>query len=100
MAKQGTPEERIEQWKKKHGRVFLMEVNDLQFYFRKPDMRTMAAVTKLGANDPMQATIVFFSNTLLNKEMMEYKEDVDVMSAIAPQLEKLVENYTVKVKEL
>lgn len=100
MAKQGTPEAKIEQWKKKHGRVFLMEVNDLEFYFRKPDMRTISAVTKVAQSDPMQATIIFFSNTLLNKEMMEYKDDVDVMSAIAPQLEKLVENYTVKVKEL
>jgi hypothetical protein len=92
--------QKIEGWKKTHGKVFLFEVNSLHFYFRKPDMKVMSAVNNVAAKSEVKAQQVFFKNCLLNKDMGSYAEDVDIMMSLAPHLEGLIKSYTVKVKEL
>lgn len=96
-----TTDERILKWKVQHCRVFQFDIGGVSLYFKKPDMRTLGAVSRLAERDPMQALVVMYQNTLLNKEEgMKYKDDVDFMSSIGPYLEGLVEKMKVEVKEL
>lgn len=93
-------ESQVKKWKRLHGRVFLFMVGEIPFFFRKPDMKVMSAMSAVSKKDDVKGQEVFFSNCLLNKENIGYKDDVDVMMSLGPHLEGLVETYQVKVKEL
>lgn len=46
--------EQIEKWKKDHGDIFKIEVDNSVCYLKKPDRKTMAYVASLG-NQPIRA---------------------------------------------
>lgn len=65
----GVTEEKINQWKTRHGKVIRIDVTDGQDlhvgYFHRPNMETMRAVGKIAKTDEMQAGEVLFKNCWL-----------------------------------
>lgn len=93
----------IEKARKQHGRLMLVETTgpegeQLAFWFRRPDMKVMGAVTKLLQTDPLQANLVLFRNCLINQEQVKWADDVEVMMAVMPHLEKIVEVRAAEVR--
>ena len=97
-----TPAE-IEKMRKQHGTLLLVSTTDaeglsLYFWFKKPDMKVMGAVTKLAATDPLMSNVVLFKNTLINQENVGHVDDVEVMMAVMPHLETLVKARAAEVR--
>lgn len=65
----GVTEEQIFGWKRQHGKVVRIEVEDdgevHVGYFRRPKLSTMSAVTKLTKTDEMKGSEVMFDNCWL-----------------------------------
>jgi len=93
-----TPDQ-INEWKQKHGKVFLISVGDLKGYFRKPDRKTLSAAMKFGANDPMK-----FNETLANNCWLagdeELRTEDDNFMAVSSQFGELVKVKDAEIKEL
>lgn len=99
----GKTAEEIDKLKKQHGRLTLVstedaEGNPLHFWFHRPDMKVMGAFTKIGQSDPVQANLLLFRSCLINQENVKYADDVDVMFAIIPHLESMIEKRASEVK--
>lgn len=93
----------IEKAKKQHGRLMLVETTGpdgeaLAFWFRRPDMKVMGAVTKLLQSDPLQANLVLFRNCLINQELVKWADDVEVMMAVMPHIERIMEVRAAEVR--
>lgn len=90
----GVEESTIAKWKKQHGELTLVTVEvdegELYLWFRKPDMKTISAVTKVAQTDPVASTQALFRNCLLNQNNIHYADDPEVFLAVGPHLEELV----------
>jgi len=99
----GKTADEIDKLKKQHGRLTLVSTEDadgnpLHFWFHRPDMKVMGAFTKIGQQDPVQANLLLFRACLLNQENVKYADDVDVMFAIIPHLEAMIDRRSTEVK--
>ncbi len=97
----GLTPDQIEALKKKHGKLTLLTIEtedgDKHFWFKKPDMATISAVTKTAQRDPIAASQIFFTNCLVHGDASAVN-NVDEFWALSPYLEKLIEEKTVRVK--
>lgn len=99
----GWTQAEIDKARKQHGRLMLVETTgpdgeELAFWFKRPDMKVMGAVTKLLQQDPLQANLVLFRNCLINQQLAKWAEDVEVMMAVMPHLESIVEVRAAEVR--
>lgn len=88
----------IDDLKKKHGPLTLITVNDQHFWFKKPDMNTLSASAKIALENPMESSMIYFRNCLVDGNH-KAAEDVDTWVAIAPHLNGLIEEQKVEVKK-
>lgn len=92
-------EKQIEDWKKKHGDVFEIIVEDKKCYLHKPSRKTLAfALTKVNT-DPLSFAEIIISNCWLAGDD-EIKENDDYFMAASTQLDKLMEVKTAQIKKL
>lgn len=65
----GVLQEQVEQWKRQHRRVSVIEVVDGDErhvgYFRRPTLEVMSAVSKLGKTDEVKSAEAMFDNCFL-----------------------------------
>lgn len=96
-------EETIQMWRAKYRKIseVIIEDGDDKFvcYFRRPDMDTMSAVTKLSKTDEVKAANILFDNCWLGGDQMIKEDAVLKMSAIS-QLNKIMTVQTVTLKNL
>ena len=91
--------ENIEKWKKEHGDVFLIEVEDKKCYLKKPDRKTLSlAMTKAQTNPLAFAEIIMKNCWLAGDECM--REDDTYFFAASSKLDALVEVKTAEIKKL
>ncbi|MGL4908839.1 MAG: hypothetical protein ACRC3G_05860 [Bacteroidales bacterium] len=99
----GVSADQIEAWKKKYKKVSRVQVNDegdlYAAYFRRPDMATMAAVSKIGKTDEIKAAEVLFENCWLGGAMA-IKEEAMLKLAAIGQLNVLMSVVTASLKNL
>lgn len=80
-------EEEIDALKKQYGRVVEVSVTEGDTehvgYFRRPDMKTMHAVSGVGTNNPLKGGEVLFDNTWLGGSEELRSDAVLKMEAIA-----------------
>lgn len=94
----GLNEDQIQALKNKHGKLTLVTVeNDIHFWFKKPNMETLAAAAKVSQKDEMEAAKVYFKNCLIKGDQ-SLIEDPEIFLAVAPHLEKLLEKKATTVK--
>lgn len=96
----------IEKHKRKYGEIYLVEVEGrepgdppLEFLFRRPDRKTMAAAAKFAATDPYMATEIMVKNCLLEGDEKALEEP-DVMAAVATQFEEIQKPRAARLKKL
>jgi hypothetical protein len=94
----GKTDEEIQLLKKKHGSITLMTIEpDKHYWFKKPDMATLSAVTKISQADPLAAAQVFFKNCLVEGDQTTV-DNVDEFASLAPYIGDLIETKSVEVK--
>jgi len=98
----GLTQSQIDQLKKKHGPLTLCEVKTAEhefeyFWFKKPDMKVISAVTKFLASDPLRANQIYFKNCLVEGDSSA-ADDVELFTSLMPYLTDLVKTFDVQVK--
>lgn len=91
--------EQIQEWKEKHGDVFMLEVEDKTAYLKKPDRKILSfAMTK------MQSNPLGFAEVILNQCFLggdeEVKTNDDYFLGASSQLEGLMQVKTAELKKL
>lgn len=90
----------IKEMKEKHGELTLVTIKhpDRYFWFKKPDMNTLAAAAAMAERDPMGSTLIYFNNCLVDGDHTA-SERVDDWVAIAPHLQGLIKEQEVEVSK-
>lgn len=89
--------------KKKHGKIYLIEVIDpttketKYFWFKKPDMKVLSVSAKY-SDDPFKMGEIMFQNCLIEGDR-EAKNDVDVFPAIVAELSATIKSAKATLKE-
>ena len=94
---QATADE-IAAWKKKHGEVFLVEVDGSACYLKKPDRKTMSYVATLG-NNPVRANEALLDNCWLAGDET-IKTDDEKFFGVAAKLADLLQIKEAEITKL
>ena len=89
----------IELWKKSHGRVYEMCVEEKRAYFRSPDRQTLSYALCKGQHDPAAATEVVARNCFLGGEVALIEEDAYFLTLVST-MAKLIEVKEASLKKL
>lgn len=101
---QQAPKYDVEALKRKHGKIYLIEVENpggapFEFVLRQPDRNIMGAVAKVANSDPFKAGVILVENCLLYGDKTAL-EDITVFSAVAEQFEKVNAARAATIKNL
>ena len=99
----GWTAQQIEKARKQYGKLTLVETTgpegeDLAFWFKRPDMKVMSAVTKLQQQDPVQGNLLLFRSCLINQEQVKWADDVEVMMSVLPIIQDIVKARAAEVR--
>lgn len=102
--KGGLNQNKIDDLKKKHGKIYLITVIDPNtneekfFWFKKPDMKVLSA-SAVHSEDPFKMGGIMFENCLIEGDET-VKDDVDVFPSIIEQLSATIKTAKATLEEL
>ena len=93
----------IDTWKARHRKVYEITVQDGEEafvgYFKRPDMDTVTAVTKLAKTDEVKSANILFDNCWLGGDDLIKDEATLKLQAIS-QLEQMTKECKASIKNL
>lgn len=99
-------QETIAKHKVRHTNIYLITVEPaepdgerLEYLFKQPDRKVLAAAGKFAASDPMRAAEVMMDNCILEGDKKQL-EDVAVFTAVAAQFEEINKPREAAIKKL
>ena len=94
-----TIEQKISEWKAKHGDVFQVEVDGRVAYLNRPDRTVLGAAAVTGKSDPMK-----YNEVILNNCWLEGDEEIRTNDAmflgVSAQLAEIIEIKEATLKKL
>ncbi len=94
-----TIEQKISEWKAKHGDVFQVEVDNRVAYLKRPDRKVLGAAAVTGKSDPMK-----YNEVILNNCWLEGDEEIRTNDAmflgVSAQLAEIIEIKEATLKKL
>lgn len=94
-----TIEQKISEWKAKHGDVFQVEVDARVAYLKRPDRKVLGAAAVTGKSDPMK-----YNEVILNNCWLEGDEEIRTNDAmflgVSAQLAEIIEIKEATLKKL
>lgn len=94
-----TIEQKISEWKAKHGDVFQVEVDGRVAYLKRPDRKVLGAAAVTGKSDPMK-----YNEVILNNCWLEGDEEIRTNDAmflgVSAQLAEIIEIKEATLKKL
>lgn len=90
--------EQIASWKKKHGDVFQIQVENSVCYVKKPDRKTIKYMASVG-NDPIRANEVLLENCWLGGDGA-IKTDDSLFLGVSSKLAEIVEIKEAEISKL
>lgn len=110
--KQKTIEQKIEEWKRKYGSVYSVEVKAAGVanpdsdeagvkvcYLRKPDRKALSAASVVGAADPFKYNEILLSNCWIEGDE-EIRTDDSYFLGVSAKLGELIEIKEASIKKL
>ena len=99
----GVTQELIQTWKARYRKVYQISILDEQDkycgFFRRPDMETMSAVSKISKNDEIKGASTLFDNCWLGGDD-NLREDFFLKSAAIKELSSIFGSVTGEIKNL
>ena len=89
----------IDAWKKQHGDIYMISVEDKAAYFRSPDRNTMSYMMSQGQSNPMSAIEILAKNCFVGGDQV-LLEDNQYFFAVVQQLDKLMRAKEASLKKL
>lgn len=91
--------EQIQEWKRKHGDVFHIVVEDKACYLRKPDRKVLSYAAAAGKTDPMKVNETILKNCWLDGDMEIQNNDAYFLGA-SSKLDQMVEVKEAELEKL
>lgn len=82
--------EQIAAWKKQHGEVYALRVEDKTAYLKKPDRKTLSAATHVGQKDPLKFNEIMLKQCWLGGDE-EIKTDDELFLSACSKLPELIQ---------
>lgn len=82
--------EQIQEWKQKHGDVYVLNIEDKKAYLRTPDRQTLSYASTLATKDPLKFNEVVLTNCWLGGDE-EIKTDDALFLAASSKLPDLIQ---------
>lgn len=82
--------QQIENWKKEHGDVFQLNIEDKTAYLKKPDRKTLSYATSVASKDPMKFNEIMLNGCWLGGDA-EIKTDDSLFLSAAAKIAELIE---------
>lgn len=92
-------QEQLQEWKKKHGEVFRIKVEDKACYLRKPDRKVLSYAAAAGKSDPMKVNETILKNCWLDGDK-EIQEVDSYFLGISGKLDQIVEIKEAELEKL
>jgi hypothetical protein len=92
-------DEQIQEWKKKYGDVFQVDVDGKTAYLKRPDRKALSAASVMGNKDPLKYNEILLNNCWLAGDE-EIKTDDSLFLGVSGQLAELIEVKEAKLKKL
>ncbi|MBW7838582.1 MAG: hypothetical protein H3C36_02855 [Chitinophagaceae bacterium] len=89
-------DEQIKAWKKQHGDIFKLQIEDKVAYLKTPDRKTLSYATSVATKDPLKFNEIILNNCWLSGDEEIKTDDALFISAGA----KLADLIQVKEAEL
>ena len=89
--------QKIEEWKKQHGEVFLIETQGRQCILRKPTRKDLSYVSVV--KDPIKMQEAILNQLWLDGDA-EIKTDDDLFFAVSSQLDEVLRVKEAEIKKL
>ena len=89
----------IEIWKKKHGEIYELIVEDKKAYLCKPDRNTLRLAFSKAATDPLGMAEVILTNCWLGGDD-EIKDDNSYLVGAMSQVQEIIEMKEASLKKL
>lgn len=89
----------IKAWKKEHGDVFIIEVENKKCYLKKPDRKTLSFAMVGAEANPFQPAEVILENCWLGGDEV-IKTDDSLFLAAAGQIDELIDIKEATIKKL
>lgn len=89
----------VEEWKDKHGNVFLLEVDDKRCYLRQPTRKELSASMTMSAGDILKGKSFLLNACWLDGDPEIKTDDGYFLGAIS-QLDEIVNIKAAEVKKL
>ncbi|MBW6489747.1 MAG: hypothetical protein K0B15_01005 [Lentimicrobium sp.] len=100
MEKRFNPtQEQIDVWKKQHGDLFMVTVEDKSCILKKPSLKVISMATTVGANDPIKFSEMMLTNCWVAGDE-EIKTNDELFLGVAGKLAELVEVKEAELKKL
>ena len=94
-----TIEQKICEWKAKHGDVFQVEVDGRVAYLKRPDRKVLGAAAVTGKSDPMKYNEVILNNCWLEGDE-EIRTNDSMFLGVSAQLAEIIEIKEATLKKL
>ena len=94
-----TIEQKITEWKAKHGDVFQVEVDGRVAYLKRPDRKVLGAAAVTGKSDPMKYNEVILNNCWLEGDE-EIRTNDPMFLGVSAQLAEIIEIKEATLKKL
>lgn len=89
----------VETWKKEHGSVYLVEVEDYKCWLRKPKRRALSYASSIAAKDPIKFEELMLEECWLGGDEI-LKTDDDLFYAVATVLQQVIEQKKASIVKL
>ena len=94
-----TIEQKISEWKAKHGDVFQVEVDGRVAYLKRPDRKVLGAAAVTVKSDPMKYNEVILNNCWLEGDE-EIRNNDAMFLGVSAQLAEIIEIKEATLKKL
>lgn len=99
MAKEKVTQEQIDAWKKKHGEIFRLKVDEKECYLKTPDRKTLSYASTVATKDPLKFNEILLNNCWLGGDE-EIKTTDSLFLAAASKLGELIEVKEAELEKL
>ena len=91
--------EQIQEWKKQHGDIYKITVEDKVCYLKKPSRKALSFASQVGTKDPMKFNEIILKECWLEGDMEIQSNDTLFLSA-SSKLSELIEVKEAELEKL
>ena len=92
-------QEQIEAWKKEHGDVFKITVDDKCCFVHRPSRKTLSYASTVGAKDPIKFNEIILNGCWIDGDA-EIKTEDYLFLSVSGQLSELIQIKTAELEKL